>query len=67
MLKLLLLSIGFVLVFEGLLYFLFAGKLNNYLEQLSKIDSHLIKTISTLAVGLGVCLIYFTLRFYGDN
>ena len=64
MLKVLLLSIGLVLVFEGLIYFLFAGKMFRYLEQISKIDPQIIKTISVFAVGIGVCLIYFTLRFY---
>ena len=38
MLKVLLLSIGLVLVFEGLIYFLFAGKMIKYLEQISKIE-----------------------------
>ena len=64
MLKIFLLSIGLVLVFEGLLYFLFAGKMLKYLEQISRIDPQKIKTISVFAVGIGVCLIYFTLRFY---
>tara|TARA_B100000378_G_scaffold192732_1_gene156884 strand:- start:803 stop:1003 length:201 start_codon:yes stop_codon:yes gene_type:complete len=64
MLKVLLLSIGLVLVFEGLIYFLFAGKMVGFLEQISKIDPQIIKTISVFAVGIGVCLIYFTLRFY---
>ena len=64
MLKIFLLSIGLVLVFEGLLYFLFAGNMLKYLEQISRIDPQKIKTISVFAVGIGVCLIYFTLRFY---
>jgi len=64
MLKLFLLSIGLVLVFEGLIYFLFARKMIIYLEQISKVDPQIIKTISVFAVGIGVCLIYFTLRFY---
>ena len=64
MLKIFLLSIGLVLVFEGLVYFLFASKMLKYLEQISKIDPQIIKTISVFAIGIGVCLIYFTLRFY---
>ena len=64
MIKLFLLSIGLVLVFEGLIYFLFARKMIIYLEQISKVDPQIIKTISVFAVGIGVCLIYFTLRFY---
>ena len=53
-----------MLVFEGLIYFLFAGKLVEFLEQISKIDPQIIKTISVFSVGIGVCLIYFTFRFY---
>ena len=66
MLKLLLLGIGLLLFFEGLLYFLLAGNLKMLLEQLSKVDPQKIKTISLLMLILGACLIYFTFRFYGD-
>jgi len=64
MLKVLLLSIGLVLIFEGIIYFLFARKMIKYLEQISKTDPDIIKTISVFSVSIGVCLIYFTLRFY---
>ena len=64
MLKVLLLSIGLVLVFEGLMYFLFAGQMVELLKKISKIDPQIIKTISVFAVGIGAGLIYFTLRFY---
>ena len=64
MLKVLLLSIGLVLVFQGLIYFLFAGQMVEFLKKISKIDPQIIKTISVFSVGIGVCLIYFTLRFY---
>jgi len=64
MMKVLLLSIGLMLVFEGLVYFLFANNMNKYLDQLKEIDPYKIKTISTIFVGIGVCLIYFILRFY---
>ena len=64
MLKIFLLCIGLVLVFEGLIYFLFAGKMVRYLEQISKIDPQIIKTISIISISIGFCLIYFTLRFY---
>jgi len=67
MIKLFLLSIGLVLVFEGLIYFLFAGKMVKYLEQISKIDPQIIKTISVTSIGIGFCLIYFTLRFYVEQ
>ena len=64
MLKLILLGIGFMLVFEGLIYFLFARNMQNYLLQLSKIEPHIINTISVTMFILGLCLIYFTLKFY---
>jgi len=66
MFKLLLLSIGLVLFFEGILYFFLAGKLNSLIEQLSKVDPQKIKTISLLMIVIGACLIYFTFRFYGE-
>ena len=64
MFKILLLSIGLMLVFEGLIYFCFAKNMNKYFEQLKKVDPYIIKTISTICIGIGVCLIYFILRFY---
>ena len=66
MLKLLLLCIGLLLLFEGILYFFLAGNLNSILSQLSKVDPQKIKTISLIMTGIGACLIYFTFRFYGD-
>jgi len=65
MLKLLLLGIGLLLFFEGILYFFLAGKLNILLDQLSKIEPQKIKTISLVMIIIGACLIYFTFRFYG--
>jgi len=66
MLKLLLLGIGLLLFFEGILYFFLAGNLNSLLDQLSKVDPQKIKTISLLMIIIGSSLIYFTFRFYGD-
>ena len=66
MLKLLLLGIGLLLFFEGLLYFFLAGNIKMLLEQLGKVDPQKIKTISLMMMILGACLIYFTFRFYGD-
>jgi len=66
MLKLLLLGIGLLLFFEGLLYFFLAGNLKKLLEQLGKVDPQKIKTISLVMTIIGACLIYFTFRFYGD-
>ncbi len=66
MLKLLLLGIGLLLFFEGLLYFFLAGKLKSLFEQLSMVDPQKIKTISLMMLIIGACLIYFTFRLYGE-
>jgi uncharacterized protein YjeT (DUF2065 family) len=65
MLKLLLLGIGLLLFFEGILYFFLAGKLNSILDQLNKVDPQKIKTISLFMIVIGACLIYFTFSHYG--
>jgi len=65
MLKLLLLSIGIFLILEGLLYFFLAGNLKLLIEQISKVDPQIIKTISLIMVVIGACLIYIIIRFYG--
>jgi uncharacterized protein YjeT (DUF2065 family) len=65
MLKLLLLSIGLLLFFEGILYFFLAKRLNSILLQLSKVDPQKIKTISLITMIIGACLIYFTIGHYG--
>ena len=66
MLKLILLGIGLLLFFEGILYFFLAGNFNTLLDQLRKVDPQKIKTISLIMTITGACLIYFTFRFYGD-
>ena len=66
MLKLLLLGIGLLLFFEGLLYFFLAGNLKMLLEQLGKVDPQKIKTISLIMIIIGTCLIYFTFNNYGE-
>ena len=66
MFKLFLLGLGLLLLFEGILYFFLAGNLNTLLDQLRKVDPQNIKTISLIMIIIGACLIYFTLRFYGD-
>ena len=66
MFKLILLGIGLLLFFEGILYFFLAGKLNILIDQIHKVDPQKIKTISLIMTIVGACLIYFTFRFYGD-
>jgi len=64
MLKFILFGIGFVLLFEGLVYFFFANKIINILQIISVYNTEKIKLFSTLMVLLGVCLIYFTFKYY---
>ena len=66
MFEIIIISIGLVLVIEGILYFILASRLNLLLEMLKKIDVQKIKTISLFLALLGICLIYFTFRFYGE-
>ena len=64
MLKFILFGIGFVLLFEGLVYFFFANQIKNIFQIISVYDTEKIKLFSTLMVLLGVCLIYFTFKYY---
>ena len=66
MFKLILLGIGLLIFFEGILYFFLAGNLDAIFDQLRKVDPQKIKTISLIMTIMGACLIYFTFRFYGD-
>ena len=66
MIKLILLGIGLLLFFEGILYFFLASNLNAIIDQIRKVDPQKIKTISLIMTIIGACLIYFTFRFYGD-
>jgi len=66
MIKLLLLGLGLLFVFEGLLYFFLSNKLNSIIEQLNKIDPQVIKVLSVIMVAVGTCLIYFTFKLYGE-
>lgn len=59
-------GVGLLLLFEGILYFFLASNLNTLLDQLRKVEPQKIKTISLIMTIMGACLIYFTLRFYGD-
>ncbi len=65
MFKVLIISIGLVLVIEGLLYFILADKLQQLISTLKNYNVHKIKTFSLIAAITGLCLIYFTIRFYG--
>ena len=64
MLKLFLFGIGFVLLFEGLVYFFFAKKIKEMFEMIKDIKAEKIRNFSSILIILGLCLIYFTLKFY---
>ncbi len=64
MLKFILFGIGFVFLFEGLVYLFFANKIKNIFQIISVYNTEKIKLFSTLMILLGVCLIYFTFKFY---
>ena len=64
MLDLFLFGIGFVLLFEGLVYFFFAKKIKEMFEMIKDIKAEKIRNFSSILIILGLCLIYFTLKFY---
>ena len=64
MVELFLFGIGFVLLFEGLVYFFFAKKIKEMFEMIKDIKAEKIRNFSFILIILGLCLIYFTLKFY---
>ena len=64
MLELFLFGIGFVLLFEGLVYFFFANKIKEMFEMIKDIKAGKIRNFSSILIILGLCLIYFTLKIY---
>tara|TARA_Y200000002_G_C22095742_1_gene420574 strand:- start:91 stop:297 length:207 start_codon:yes stop_codon:yes gene_type:complete len=64
--EILIISIGLVLVIEGLIYFMLASKLHMITELIKNIDPQTIKIFSLVIALVGICLIYFTFRFYGE-
>ena len=64
MLKYFLIGIGFMLLIEGLLYFLFPQKMKEMMKTIENMEIEKIKTIATVACIIGACLIYLTIKFY---
>ena len=64
MLKLILFGIGFIFIFEGFVYFLFAKKLKKMFDIISSYEPEKIRSFSSILIILGLCLIYFTFKFY---
>ena len=64
MLKFILLGMGFALLIEGLIYFLFAKQVRNMFEAIRSYESEKIRSFSSIVIIIGLCLIYFTFKFY---
>ena len=64
MIEILIISIGLMLVIEGLIYFFFANNLKLVINVLQQINPKKVKNISLTIVFIGFCLIYFTIRQY---
>ena len=64
MVKFILLGIGFLLVFEGLMYFFLAKNLLGIFQKLQEINPEIIRNTSLIFVAIGCCLIYFTFKYY---
>ena len=59
-------SIGIVLIIEGILYFFIARNLELVIELLDKFNSKSLKNLGLIMALIGICLIYYTLRFYNE-
>ena len=64
MLKFILLGMGFALLIEGLIYFLFAKQVRNMFEVIRSYEPEKIRSFSIIVIIIGLCLIYFTFKFY---
>ena len=64
MLKYVLIGMGFMLLFEGLLYFFFPQQMKDMMKTIENMEVEKIKTIATIASIIGACLIYFTIKSY---
>jgi uncharacterized protein YjeT (DUF2065 family) len=64
MLKLIFLGLGFILVFEGLLYFVFAKRMKAMFEIIKTYDPDKIRFFSSILIIIGLFVIYFTLKIH---
>ena len=64
MLEILIISIGLVLVVEGLMCLLLVSKIEDFVNLLINVNPKKIQTISLSMIVLGLCLIYFTFKYY---
>ena len=64
MLKYILVGIGFMLLIEGLLYFLFSQQMKDMMKTIENMEVEKIKSIAIIASIIGASLIYFTIKYY---
>ena len=64
MLKYVLISIGFLFLIEGLLYFFFTQYMKDMMKVIENLEVEKIKTIASIISIIGASLIYFTIRGY---
>ena len=64
MFEFILLGLGFVLVFEGVTYFLLSNKVKKIYEILLHYKAEKIRYFSTVLILAGLILIYFTFKIY---
>tara|TARA_B100001146_G_C15806576_1_gene274960 strand:- start:10 stop:213 length:204 start_codon:yes stop_codon:yes gene_type:complete len=64
MLKYALISIGFLFLIEGLLYFFFTQYMKDMMKVIENLEVEKIKTIASIISIIGASLIYFTIRGY---
>ena len=64
MLKFILLGIGFIFLFEGLVYFFFTNQMKEMMKLIEVIDKEKIKSLAILISIIGAGLIYFTINYY---
>ena len=67
MLKYFLLGIGFIFLFEGLVYFFFTNQMKEMMKLIEEIDKEKIKSLAILISVIGASLIYFTIKSYDMN
>ena len=64
MLKYVLISIGFLFLIEGLLYFFFTQYMKDMMKIIENLEVEKIKTIASIISIIGASLIYLTIRGY---
>ena len=64
MLKYIFIGFGLMLFLEGLLYFFLIKKIKNIMNTIKENDIEKIRFIALFSIFLGLCLVYFTIKYY---